>query len=170
MDLTEQIRTLVLAWPGVSEAEHEMGGVEFRVGRRELGHYHDDLQLADLAFPVSVREQLVQAGKAQPSPHLPEDRLGQLPGPRRGGRAERGRALPSGLRARHRRPGAGGAPVDRGVGRPGVGRGSSLTVPPGAFYQWSDGAGDARRRRHRRAVRSDAPLTAPGRHRNTDCG
>jgi hypothetical protein len=66
MTLNDQIREEVLSWPGVSEAEHQFGGVEFRVGKREIGHLHDDLDLADLPFPVKVREQLVQEGKAMP--------------------------------------------------------------------------------------------------------
>jgi hypothetical protein len=64
--ITEQIREHVLTWPGVTEHEHEFGGVEFRLGKRELGHLHDDLDLADLPFPVRVREQLVREGKARP--------------------------------------------------------------------------------------------------------
>jgi hypothetical protein len=62
----EIIRDEVLSWPGVSEAEHAFGGIEFRLGKRELGHLHDDLDLADLPFPVRVREELVREGKAMP--------------------------------------------------------------------------------------------------------
>jgi hypothetical protein len=36
--------------------------VELRVGRRELGHLHGQ-HLADLPFPVRIREQLVAAGQ-----------------------------------------------------------------------------------------------------------
>lgn len=66
MTINEQIRETVLTWPGVTEGEHEFGGVEFLVGKREIGHLHDDLNLADLPFLVKVREQLVQEGKALP--------------------------------------------------------------------------------------------------------
>ena len=52
-------------------APHRFGGVEFLVGRRELGHLHGH-RLADLPFPVRVREQLVAEGKAQPHHILPE--------------------------------------------------------------------------------------------------
>src|SRR5688500_13515333 len=72
MSITEQLRDQILAWPGVTEAEHSMGGIEFRLGKRELGHYHDDLRLADLAFPVRIREELVQAGKARPHHIFPK--------------------------------------------------------------------------------------------------
>jgi hypothetical protein len=53
----------VAAWPGVSVRSHAPGFLEFRVDRRELGHLHGD-RLADLPFPVRVREELVVAGKA----------------------------------------------------------------------------------------------------------
>ncbi len=42
-----------------------------RVGRRELGHLHGG-RLADLPFPVRVRERLVAEGKAQPHHILPD--------------------------------------------------------------------------------------------------
>lgn len=67
----ELIRREVLSWPGVEEASHRFGGVEFRLGRRELGHLHGD-RLADLPFPVRVREELVRAGKAQVHHVLPD--------------------------------------------------------------------------------------------------
>jgi luciferase-like monooxygenase len=67
----EEIVTEVSSWPGVETRPHRFGGVEFRVGRRELGHLHGD-RLADLPFPVRVREQLVAAGKAAPHHILPE--------------------------------------------------------------------------------------------------
>ena len=57
-----QIVREVSAWPGVTITEHRFGGVEFRVGRRELGHLHGN-RLADLPFPVHVRDQLVAEGK-----------------------------------------------------------------------------------------------------------
>jgi hypothetical protein len=69
--IQDEIVAQVSAWPGVTSARHRFGGVELRVGRRELGHLHGD-QLADLPFPVRVRERLVAAGKAEPHHVLPE--------------------------------------------------------------------------------------------------
>jgi len=69
--ITAQIVDEVAGWDGVSVAPHRFGGIEFRVGRRELGHLHGD-RLADLPFPVRVREQLVAAGRAQPHHIHPE--------------------------------------------------------------------------------------------------
>src|SRR5438093_3590193 len=61
----------VASWPGVSVEPHRFGGVEFKVGRRELGHLHGD-RLADLPFPVKVRDQLVAAGRARRHHVLPQ--------------------------------------------------------------------------------------------------
>lgn len=69
--ITAQIAREVAGWPGVVVAPHRFGGIEFRVGRRELGHLHGN-RLADLPFPVPVREQLVAAGRARPHHILPE--------------------------------------------------------------------------------------------------
>ena len=60
----EQIVREVSDWPGVTTATHRFGGVEFRIGRRELGHLHGS-RLADLPFPVHVRDELVAAGDAE---------------------------------------------------------------------------------------------------------
>jgi hypothetical protein len=65
-----RIEREVGSWPGVSIVPHRFGGVEFRVGRRELGHLHGS-RLADLPFPVRIREQLVAEGRAEPHHVLP---------------------------------------------------------------------------------------------------
>jgi len=54
----------VTAWPGVTTARHRFGGTELRYGRRELGHLHGS-RLADLPFPLLVRDELVAAKRAQ---------------------------------------------------------------------------------------------------------
>lgn len=51
-------------WPGVEEKEHRFGGIEFRVNGHEIGHLHGD-RLADLPFPVRMRKELVESGRAQ---------------------------------------------------------------------------------------------------------
>jgi luciferase-like monooxygenase len=67
----DRITREVSSWPGVTVEPHRFGGVEFRVGRRELGHLHGS-RLADLPFPRSVREELVASGRAQTHHVLPE--------------------------------------------------------------------------------------------------
>jgi hypothetical protein len=69
--IKEQIVREVASWPGVTVGAHRFGGVEFRRGRRELGHLHGN-RLADLPFPVPVREELVAAGKASRHHILPQ--------------------------------------------------------------------------------------------------
>ena len=66
-----RIEREVGSWDGVSVAPHRFGGIEFRVGRRELGHVHGS-RLADLPFPVAIRRELVAAGRADLHHILPE--------------------------------------------------------------------------------------------------
>lgn len=66
-----QIRQAVLEWSGVSAQPHRFGGVEFNLGRREIGHIHGD-SLVDIPFPKKVRDEIVAAGRAQPHHLLPE--------------------------------------------------------------------------------------------------
>ncbi len=70
LDIEAQLRREILSWPGVTVAPHRYGGIEFRLGKRELGHLHGDY-LADLPFPTRVREELVAAGRAMPHHILP---------------------------------------------------------------------------------------------------
>ena len=65
-----RIRRELLSWPGVTVAPHRYGGIEFRLGKRELGHLHGDY-LADLPFPIRLREGLVAQGRAMPHHILP---------------------------------------------------------------------------------------------------
>ncbi|MEA2139843.1 MAG: hypothetical protein QOG56_2993 [Solirubrobacteraceae bacterium] len=69
--LTEAVRRELLAHDDVVEATHRFGGIEFRLGRRELGHLHGE-RLADLPFPRRVRDELVAAGRAVPHHVLPD--------------------------------------------------------------------------------------------------
>ncbi len=66
----EVVRDVVAKWEGVTVHEHRFGGIEFRVGRRELGHLHRSF--ADLPFPRSVRDRLIADGRATPHHVLPE--------------------------------------------------------------------------------------------------
>jgi Luciferase len=67
----DRIRTEVGSWPDVTVEPHRFGGVEFRVGRRELGHLHGG-HLADLPFPRRIRDELVAGGRADPHHVLPD--------------------------------------------------------------------------------------------------
>ena len=63
------VRAAVGSWEGVTTHDHRFGGIEFRVGRRELGHLH--ATIADLPFPRRVRDELIAAGRARPHHVLP---------------------------------------------------------------------------------------------------
>ena len=67
----DRISAVVGSWPDVEVGAHRFGGVEFRLGRRELGHLHGESH-ADIAFPRRVRDELVAAGRAQPHRAIPD--------------------------------------------------------------------------------------------------
>ncbi len=59
------------SWEGVTAQPHRFGGVEFTLGKRELGHLHGD-RLADLPFTRKIRDMLVETGRALPHHVLPD--------------------------------------------------------------------------------------------------
>src|SRR5260370_19531982 len=65
------IRETVLSWPGVEAMPHRFGGVEYRYGRKEIGHVHCD-RLADLPLPRKLHDKVIPAGRAEPHHVLPE--------------------------------------------------------------------------------------------------
>ncbi len=66
----EAVIRQVSSWKGVFVHEHRFGGVEFRVGRRELGHLHS--LFADLPFPRRVRDEIIALGRAKPHHVVPD--------------------------------------------------------------------------------------------------
>jgi Family of unknown function (DUF5519) len=78
----KDIRAEVASWDGVTVHPHRFGGVEFRLGKREIGHLHGEPggpQLADLPFPRRIRDMLVETGRAHPHHVLPESGWVSLP-------------------------------------------------------------------------------------------
>lgn len=71
MTIAERITREIATWPGVAVTPHGPRFVEFRIGRRELGHLHGST-LADITFPVRIREQLVAAGRVMLHHQHPE--------------------------------------------------------------------------------------------------
>jgi hypothetical protein len=69
-DIAARIEREVGSWDGVTRHAHRFGGVEFRLGRRELGHLHGT-RWADLPFHRRIRDMLVETGRAQPHHVLP---------------------------------------------------------------------------------------------------
>ncbi len=67
----ERIKQAVLSWDYTVAKPHRFGGMEFCIGSREIGHIHGDY-LADLPFPKKVRDEIVEAGEAEPHHILPD--------------------------------------------------------------------------------------------------
>ena len=63
-DIRARIEREVGSWDGVDVRPHRFGGVEFRLGKRELGHLHESW--ADLPFTTRIREMLIETGRAEP--------------------------------------------------------------------------------------------------------
>jgi len=70
-DASKQIIDTLLTWKGIESHPHRFGGTEFRIGKREIGHIHGD-SLVDILFPKKVRDEIVEAGEAEPHHILPE--------------------------------------------------------------------------------------------------
>jgi len=63
------------SWPGVVSSDHRFAGIEFKVGRREIGHVHvgePGRSFADLPFPRAKRNELIAEGRARPHHVLPD--------------------------------------------------------------------------------------------------
>ena len=58
-----QITQAVTGWEGVTAQPHRFGGVEYVMGKREIGHIHGDRWI-DVPFPKRVRDELVAQGRA----------------------------------------------------------------------------------------------------------
>jgi hypothetical protein len=66
----EKIQKCVMSWNDTTVHPHRFGGIEFRLGKRELGHLHGDV-LLDVPFPIQVRNELLAAGMAEQHHVLP---------------------------------------------------------------------------------------------------
>jgi Luciferase len=59
------------SWVSVTSQPHRFSGVEYVIGKREVGHIHGDHML-DIPLPKKVRDEIVAASRAQPHHILPE--------------------------------------------------------------------------------------------------
>ena len=71
INAAQRIRGAASSWEGVTTRPHRFGGIEFRLGKKELGHIHGN-HLLDIPFPLSVRNELVAAGEVHPHHFIPE--------------------------------------------------------------------------------------------------
>ena len=69
--ISQRIQSELSGWEGITSAPHRFGGVEFKLGSREIGHLHGD-SLVDVPLPKRVRDELVAAGEAAPHHVLPQ--------------------------------------------------------------------------------------------------
>lgn len=67
----EIIEKEILSWPYVTVGSHRFGGIEFRLNMKEMGHIHSE-GLADIPFPMKIRDELVNSGLVKPHHVLPQ--------------------------------------------------------------------------------------------------
>lgn len=66
-----QMQAAISQWEDVTVASHRFGGIEFRLGKVEIGHVHRD-GLVDIPFTRAIREALVAERLAEPHHILPD--------------------------------------------------------------------------------------------------
>jgi hypothetical protein len=69
--IIEIIEKEILSWPYVTAEPHRFGGIEFRLDKREMGHVNIE-GLADIPFPMKIRDELVNSGRVKPHHVLPQ--------------------------------------------------------------------------------------------------
>jgi len=67
----EIIEKEILSWPYVTVGSHRFGGIEFRLNKKEMGHIYSE-GLADIPFPMKIRDELVNSGFVKPHHVLPQ--------------------------------------------------------------------------------------------------
>jgi len=70
-NIIENIKKEILSWPYITAEPHRFGGIEFKYNKREMGHIHGE-RLADLPFPMTTRNELVNSGSVSPHHALPQ--------------------------------------------------------------------------------------------------
>jgi hypothetical protein len=63
--LVQRVIAAVSAFPDVSAAPHRFGGVEFSLGKVEVGHIHVGNGMVDIPYPRRIRDVLIAEGLAQ---------------------------------------------------------------------------------------------------------
>ncbi|MBN8634072.1 MAG: DUF5519 family protein [Anaerolineae bacterium] len=64
-ELVQRVIAAVSAFPDVSAAPHRFGGVEFSLGKVEVGHIHVGNGMVDIPYPRRIRDVLIAEGLAQ---------------------------------------------------------------------------------------------------------
>jgi hypothetical protein len=71
MTASEKIKIIIGALEGIEVQPHRFGGIEFMLGKREVGHMHGN-SLVDIPFPRKVRDEIVNSGTAHAHHVLPD--------------------------------------------------------------------------------------------------
>ncbi len=71
VDYFRDIQNTIMTWEGVSAHPHRFGGVEFDLGRIEIGHLHQG-GLVDIPFTKKIKQQLIAETKASNHHVLPD--------------------------------------------------------------------------------------------------
>jgi hypothetical protein len=64
MSYLNRLEQEVCSWPNVTAHPHRFGGKEFRFGKAEIGHIHQN-GTVDIPFPRTVRDALLEEGQAE---------------------------------------------------------------------------------------------------------
>jgi Luciferase len=67
----DKIKNSVIYWNGITFKSHRFGGIEFNLGKREIGHIHGDY-LVDIPFTKKIKNEIISAGLANVHHILPE--------------------------------------------------------------------------------------------------
>ncbi len=67
----EKIKTSVMEWEGVTNKPHRYGGLEFNLGKREIGHIHGNY-VVDIPFTKKIKSEIIAAGLAKVHHILPK--------------------------------------------------------------------------------------------------
>ena len=95
----ERIRAELDDWHGIMSAPHQFGGVEFKLGSREIGHIHGD-SLVDVPLPKRLRD-VGRFGRGRTAPCAATLGLGQR-APERPKRHRSSTTHPGGARSKSR--------------------------------------------------------------------
>lgn len=67
----EKIKISVMEWKEITSQQHRFGGIEFNLGKREIGHVHGNY-LVDIPFTKKVRDEILSEGLANHHHILPK--------------------------------------------------------------------------------------------------
>ncbi len=67
----EKIKNSVMEWKDITSQQQRFGRIEFRLGKREIGHIHGNY-LVDIPFTRKVKNEILSAGLASQHHILPK--------------------------------------------------------------------------------------------------